>query len=98
MYARLTRIHVDTADVDRTVKLYKQYVVPAAKSQKGFLGISLMADKKSGKGISLTFWESEDDALANEANQYYQEQLVKFMSFFKTPPIREGYEILVKEE
>ena len=97
MYARVTIIHGDKEKVDDAIALYKKYVVPAAKAQKGYKGITLLSDKKSGKGISITYWNSEKDALSNEDSKYYQEQLVKFMGFFKMDPIREGYEVAVKE-
>jgi hypothetical protein len=35
--------------------------------------------------------------LATEEGRFFQEQLVKFMGFFKEPPIREAYEVIVKE-
>lgn len=97
MFARVTLIHVDNERVDDAIKLYKKYVVPAAKSQKGFKGLTLLTDKKTGKGISITYWNSEKDALSNEDSKYYQEQLIKFMGFFKIPPIREGYEVAIQE-
>jgi hypothetical protein len=46
--------------------------------------------------MAITFWKSEKDALANEHNRYYQEQLAKFLDFYQTPPFREGYEVTVK--
>jgi hypothetical protein len=70
-------------------------VVPEAKKQKGYRGACFLIDRKLGKGISVTFWRNEGDAVANEENRYYQEQLVKFLSMFAGPPIREGYEVSV---
>ena len=97
MYARVTIIHGDKEKVEDAVELYKKHIVPAANAQKGFKGITLLSDKKTGKGISITFWKSEKDALLNEDNRYYQEQLVKFMGFYKADPIREGYDVELRE-
>jgi heme-degrading monooxygenase HmoA len=96
MYARVTEINVKLDKVDEAIKLYATSVVPAAKSQKGFAGAYLLTAKSTGKGMAITFWKTEEDALANEHNRYYQEQLVKFLDFFQSPPIREGYEVSVK--
>jgi len=82
--------------IDEAVKIYEHSVVPAAKLQKGFLGAYLFSDRKTGKGISLTLWRSEEDALANERNLYYQEQLVKFIHLLQSGYIREGFEVAVK--
>lgn len=96
MFARLTIIQIKTDRIDKGVKLYEESVIPAAKSQKGYKGASLMVDRKTGRGVSITLWASEDDALENERNLYYQEQVAKFIPFYTAPPIREGYEVLVQ--
>jgi len=96
MYARLTEINVKPEKIEEAIELYRKSVVPAAKSQKGFVGLYLLTDRPTGKGLAITIWKTEEDALANERNRYYQEQLVKFLEFFQSPPIREGYEISVK--
>jgi len=42
-------------------------------------------------------WESEEDAIANEENRFYQEQLVKFLNLLEEPSfIREEYEVKVQ--
>jgi len=96
MFARLTIIQIKTDRIDKGVKLYEESVIPAAKSQKGYKGASLMVDRKTGRGVSITLWASEDDALENERNLYYQEQVTKFIPFYTAPPIREGYEVVVQ--
>jgi heme-degrading monooxygenase HmoA len=93
MFARLTIVQVKIGNLDETVKIFKEGVIPAAKSQKGYRGGYLLTDSKTGKGISLTLWDSEGDAIANEQSGYYQEQVNRFKSFFTAPPVREGYEV-----
>ncbi len=93
MFARLTTLNVRQDKVDEAIAIYKKTVIPAARKQKGFAAAYLLSDRKTGKGISVTFWKSEEDALANEQNRYYQEQLIKFIDLMQTPPIREGYEV-----
>ncbi len=95
MFARLTIFQGKSDKIDEAIKIYKENVVPAAKSQKGFRGIYLLTDRKTGKGISMSLWDSEDDAIANQQSGYYQEQVGKFkdVDFFTAPPVREGYEV-----
>ncbi|OGD10948.1 MAG: hypothetical protein A2Y86_02955 [Candidatus Aminicenantes bacterium RBG_13_62_12] len=93
MYARVTCIHIKPEKVGEAVRLYETSVVPAAETQKGFQGILLLTDATTGHGLSITFWDSEKEALANEQNLYYQNQLVKFMPYFSDPPTREGFEV-----
>ncbi len=93
MFARLTIVQVKIDKLDETIKIYEESVIPAAKSQRGFRGIYLLTDRKTGKGVSIALWDSEEDAIANEQSGYYQEQLSKFKDFFTAPPVREGYEV-----
>lgn len=71
-------------------------VVPAAKAQKGYLAIYLLVDCKTGKGLSISAWDSEENAVANEQNGYYQEQIGKFKELLAAPPVQEGYELVVQ--
>ena len=96
MFARLTTVQVKMDKLDETVKLYEESVVPAAKSQKGNVGAYLLVNRETGKGVSITVWDSEEDAIANEQSGYYQEQLAKFKDAFTAPPVREGYEVAIK--
>ena len=96
-FARVTMTQSKIESYDEMVKLYSESVVPAAKSQKGYLGILLLTNRETGKSISITIWESEEDAIANEKSGYYQEQVDKFKDYFTAPPVREGYEVSVKD-
>ena len=96
-FARVTVTQSKIESFDEMVKLYSESVVPAAKSQKGYLGILLLTDRATGKAISNAIWESEEDAIANEKSGYYQEQVDKFKDFFTAPPVREGYEVSIKD-
>jgi len=87
----------EPAEIDEAIKIYKKSVIPAARSQKGYKGAYLLADRKEGKGVSITFWRSEKDAIANEENRYYQEQLVKFVGLMAGPLIREAYEVSLRD-
>ena len=96
MFARLTIVQVNIDKLDETRKIYEESVIPAAKSRKSYRGAYLLTDRKTGKGISITLWDSEEDAIANEQSGYYQEQVGKFKDFFTAPPVREGYEVSIQ--
>ena len=96
MFAWVNKVRVKRNSVDVSVKLYRDSVIPAAKSHKGFRGAYLLTDRKTGKGISMTLWDSEEDAASNEQSGYYKERLSKFEEYFTTPPVREGYEVTVQ--
>ena len=96
MFARVTSAQIPVAKSDKFIEIYKKSVVPAAKAQKGFSGIYLLLDRSTGKGMSIGLWESEEAMIATEKNRFFQEQITKFLPFYIQPPIREGFEIVVK--
>jgi heme-degrading monooxygenase HmoA len=96
MYARLTALAFHIEKYDEGVRAFDQSVVPAARAQKGFRAIYLLADRQAGRCVALTFWDDEAAAIANEKNLYYQEQLVKLLPFYASPPVREGFEVIVE--
>ncbi len=97
MFARVTNVQTKVDKIDETIKVFEESVLPAAKSQKGYRGAYLLTDRKTGKGVSISLWDSEEDAVANEESGYYQEQVSKFKDVFIAPPVREGYEVSLQD-
>ena len=97
MFARLTIVPMKMDKLDETIKIFKESIVSAAKSQKGYRGAYLLTDRKTGKEVSISLWDSEEDAIANEQSGYYQEQVSKLKEFFTVPPVREGYEVSIQD-
>jgi len=97
MFARVTTLQFKVAGIDEAIKIYKENIAPATKSQRGYRGLYFFLDRKTGKGASITMWETEEDAIANENNRYYQEQIVKHMHLYTKPPIRERYEVIFQD-
>ncbi len=93
MIARVTIICVKPEKVDEAIKLYETSVIPETKMQTGFVGGYLLTDRASGRGISLTFWQTREDVTASEENLHYQQQLLKFLDMFASPPIKEEYTV-----
>jgi heme-degrading monooxygenase HmoA len=96
MFARLTANQYQADKIDEVLKIMEESVIPAAKSQKGFHGLYSLTDRKTGKVLTISLWDSEEAAIANEQSGYYQEQVAKFKDLFTTPPVREGYEVSIQ--
>jgi len=97
MFARLLRIQLKVDRIDEAVRLFKTNVVPQCKKQKGFKGAYFMTDQKSGEGVVITLWTSEEAMLANEQSHFFLEQVTKFLGFYAKAPIREAYEVAVRD-
>jgi len=96
MHARVTIGQMLVAKLDEATGIYRDSVVPAAKQQKGFKGLYVLVDRKTGKGLTIALWETEADMTAGEKSGYYQQQVAKFKDFLSAPPVREAYEVTVK--
>jgi len=96
MHARVTTVQIRPDKMDEAIGIYRDSVTPAAQQQKGFKGVLLLTDRNTGKGISVTLWETEADMTTGESSGYFQQQLAKFKDIFGAPPVREQYEVSVQ--
>lgn len=94
MYARLVTIQIQPGKEDDAVRIYRDSIIPAAKDQKGFKSAMLLSDPGTGKGVSVTLWETEKDLKAGESSGYLQQQLAKFGGVFAAPPSRDSFMVM----
>jgi heme-degrading monooxygenase HmoA len=97
MFARLGKyiFHIDK--LDEAVKRYEDRVIPAMKSLKGYRGAYMLSDRRTGKGISMTLWDSEEDVITDEQSGLYQKQKDRYKDVFTAPTVREGYEVSAQD-
>lgn len=98
MYARILRSHFKVDKVGEAVVVFRKSVLPLLKKQKGFKRAYFTTDAVTGDGVAVTFWENAEALLASEENCFFQEQVAKFVPFYREPPVREAYEVVVKVE
>ena len=58
-YARVVRLKGDPNRVDESIKLWTEGILPLLKKQKGFTGVTLLGNRKTGDGLSVAYWETE---------------------------------------
>src|SRR2546427_954054 len=66
MHARVTKFEGSPAQIEAGIKDINERVIPAAKKLAGFKGGYWLVDRKSGKGFSVTLFESESALRASE--------------------------------
>ena len=59
MYARSTTIHGDPGSVAATTDYVRDEVMPEAREMAGCLGLSMLADRDTGRCIVTTSWRDE---------------------------------------
>lgn len=58
-YCRVVRTRNEPGKVDDSISAWTQDVLPVLKKQKGFAGATLTGNRKTGDGLTITFWLSE---------------------------------------
>jgi len=97
MYARMITVQYQPGKIDEGVQIYRE-ALTVTRQQPGFKGVLGLIDRSANKGISITLWESEADALASGAGSAtMQSQLANFASVFAAAPLFETYEVVVQE-
>lgn len=96
MFARVVVVQLQPEGVDQATAIYNDSIVPAAQQQPGFVGAYLLTHSGTGKGMSVTLWETEADMLAGQNSGYLQEQIAKLGVFMTAPPATENYEVSVQ--
>ncbi len=68
-------------DVEQQLKVLRENVLPTAREMDGYKGVISLADRTSGKGLTLTFWENEEAMKASEeAANKLREQAAREMA------------------
>lgn len=98
MHARVTLLEIDTlrVSVDEALDRFRASVVPAMQAQPGYEGAYLLSTPE-GRGLLMTLWETPEAAEAGVTSGYYDEQIAKFVAFYRSPPGREQYEVSFAE-
>lgn len=60
MHARVTVSETPVDNVDLAERLIKEEIIPTVKGTPGFVGGYWLGDRSTGKGVTITLWESED--------------------------------------
>lgn len=66
MLARVNSVQTAPDQIDGLVK-WSGEQLPAAEEAPGFKGLYLLADRQSGKILSISLWDSDDDLRQFEA-------------------------------
>src|SRR3990170_1006012 len=96
MFARVSTIQGKPQQVEDGIRNYREQVISAAKKMVGFKGAYLLVDRKSGKEVSITLWDSEKDLqTSTKAADQLRAQASQTVAAPK-PPVVEIYEVAVQ--
>jgi hypothetical protein len=59
-HARVIRLKSEPTNSDKAIKEWTSEILPLLKKQDGFRGATLVGNRKTGDGLSVTYWASEE--------------------------------------
>jgi quinol monooxygenase YgiN len=60
VYARSTTIQAQPSSIDAGIAHVRDEVMPALQAMEGCIGVSLLVDRRSGRCIATSAWETEE--------------------------------------
>jgi len=84
MIARVSAIQIRKDKEERAIEIIKG-VLKEAETVKGYRGAQFLTDSDTGKGYVISYWDSREDAIANEESGWDQEQIDKFDEVYAVP-------------
>jgi heme-degrading monooxygenase HmoA len=67
MYARTNTVMANPQAIDEGIANVREEVMPLVQGMDGFIGLSMLADRDSGRCIVTTAWRTEEAMHASEA-------------------------------
>ena len=96
MFARVSTIEGKPEQMDEGIRHFREQVLPAARKMDGFKGAYLLFDRKSGRNMGITLWNTEKDlqASADAANRLRAQATTRVAA--SKPASVEIYEVAVQ--
>ncbi|MDQ1922087.1 antibiotic biosynthesis monooxygenase family protein [Massilia pseudoviolaceinigra] len=94
MFARVTHVQAKPEKLAEIVALYNDSVLPVLQQLQGFKSTFLLTDPDSGKGMSITLWETEADRLAGDSDPALRGPIVAVMPLLAGPPEAQGFDAI----
>ena len=86
MIGRISTIQIKKGKEEKAAEILEGASLKAVSTEvKGYRGVQFLTDPDTGKGYAISYWDSEEDAVANEQSGWDQEQIDKFNEVFVVP-------------
>ncbi len=95
MYARVTPIRFPPSMRTEVVGV-SQGLVAVLRGHQGYKNVDVLTDAEAGEGLIISYWETEADAEASEANPSHVGQMSMMSSFLQERLTPKTYEADVR--
>ena len=96
MFARVSIVQGKPEKVNEGISHYREQTVPAARKMAGFKGAYLLVDRKSGKSMGITLWDTERNLQASAAAADKLRAQAAQTAAAPRPPVVEIYEVAIQ--
>jgi len=96
MFARISIIQGKPEKLDDGIRHYRETLLPEARTMTGFKGAYLLVDRKTGKNLGITLWDTENNMIASSASANRLRAQATQNIAAANPPIVEVYEVAVQ--
>ena len=96
MFARVSTIQGKPEQVENSIRNYRELVVPMVQKMAGFKGADLLVDRKSGKLVGITCWDTEKNLQAGTATADRLRAQASQTAGAAKPPTVEIYEVAIE--
>ena len=99
MHARVTLLEIDTlrASVPDALERFRAQTLGRLRLQPGYRGVWVLATPE-GKGLLMSLWETQAQADIEGDHHFYEDELGRFATLFRSAPGREEYQVLFVDE
>ena len=97
MHAAVNHVQIQPGKINEAIAIFRDSVIPAASQEQGSRGSILLTDPNTNKAIAVALWDREADAEAVVTSGWRQEQIAKLASVIAGPPVREVYEVSIRQ-
>ena len=98
MFARLVLAQSKIDKLNEGIMIWKEKDITLMTSIKGYRGAYLLTDRETGDIISITLWDSKEDAIADEQSTLHREQVDMYKDVITGEPIHKYYEVSAQDQ
>ncbi len=98
MFARQSTLQGKPDQIDTGIRNFNEQIHPAMRQLKGFAGAQFLADRKSGKVVVITFWETEQALRDSESKANELRRAAATQVKATSEPLVERFEVAVMTE
>ena len=98
MFARQSTIQGKPDQIDTGIRNFNDQILPAMRQLKGFTGAQFLADRKGGKVVVTTFWETEQALRDSESKANELRRTASAQVKATSEPLVERFEVAVMTE